>query len=124
VTRCSLKEGTKHLASSLSIAAVSSCKVALCGKCAISTRNAIFNAFPLRFWVTIDGRKLAKPLEHGDTCLIGVKPGRHIVDVKMPYTGLVNLDKKLETRELEPGEMQVIEMAICGLTIPYTKVRC
>ena len=38
-------------------------------------------------------------------------------------TGLVNLDKKLETRELEPGEMQVIEMAICGLTIPYTKVQ-
>lgn len=75
-----------------------------------------------RFWLTIDGRKIAKALEHGETCVIGVKPGRHIVDIKMPHTGLVNLDKKLETRELNPGEMQVVEVAICGLTIPYTKV--
>jgi len=88
----------------------------------IYRRNKFVQGGPLRFWITIDGRKLAKPLEHGDSCVVGVKPGKHIVDVKMPHTGLVNLDKKLETRDLEPGEMQVIEIAICGLTIPYTKV--
>jgi len=88
----------------------------------IYRRSKYAQGGPLRFWVTVDGRKLAKPLENNTEYLIGVKPGKHVVDLKMPKTGLVKLNRNLETSKLEAGEMHFFEMAICGLTIPYTKV--
>eukprot|EP01087_Luapelamoeba_hula_P000094 TRINITY_DN1004_c1_g4_i1.p1 TRINITY_DN1004_c1_g4~~TRINITY_DN1004_c1_g4_i1.p1 ORF type:complete len:352 (+),score=76.35 TRINITY_DN1004_c1_g4_i1:67-1056(+) len=87
----------------------------------IHRRSKTLRGGPLRFWVSVDGVKIGKPLENGNHLLIGVAPGTHVVLAHMPHS-VKNMDRRLETVDLKPGDMHFIELAIVGLTIPHTKV--
>jgi len=77
---------------------------------------------PVKFWVNIDGRDISVPLENGNELLIGVTPGRHKIKLVVNKTGPVNLNRSLETGDLQPGEMHFYEVAIGGKLLPKTKL--